>query len=642
MNNSQRLYTLLGDLSSDLLETAFPEAVPKSVSISYNASKKHVRRIGRAIAIYAASVIAVIAVAILIPLLTRITDPLGTVVPKDYYRPDLIWANDENTLNETASMGTEAPGALYVSFTWREDAPEDVRYAVDISILKEDQLRSADTNEYYILTSQDRAAFYDYLTSLGCERFEVGQCHSLVAGNTGYYFAATPAQIAAIDPAVLYQQMGLDLTEIPGISVELQYQLIQGYEIPVYWNVEAKKYLCTHYDHRETYSDIAPSPLKFQSLTPVVNQKQQDTLTLSLTHLDESCNDNRDCGQVHTYSPNYTMCLQVKINNQWYYVPIAPGEAADTEKDQRTLTAGMTDTIHVPLNDLYGTLPDGLYRFALDTIFPAGEYDWTETVAATFVISNGQKPQIIEDPESQRIKRDEVLIFAEWEIESIKKGTTYQEITAKLGAPILDVTGEGKVFRHPTENGLPLDLTYAYSDGALRLVSMEYAVEKVTDFPADYYRPDLIWANGVNIDGLVLKSEWYRVDHPGPYVDMEGMFGSTDQYLTTPNDPSRYAIYVTWEIEARFETDQVIPEDYDQKIYRYLTEQWRLETLEIDPRLPSAETPTGCYYIASREQLEQFDLGEMMKFVEHPNDYSLTISFHLGCQPINSDQGGKS
>ncbi len=642
MNNSQRLYTLLGDLSPDLLETAFPEAVPKSVSISYNASKKHIRRIGRAVAIYAASVIAVIAVAILIPLLTRITDPLGTVVSKGYYRPDLIWANEENKLNETDSMGTEAPGALYVSFTWLEDAPEDVRYAVDISLGKEDQLRSADTNEYYVLTEKDRAAFYDYLTSLGCERFEVGQCHSLVAGSTGYYFAATPAQIAAIDPAALYQKMGLHLIEIPGVRVDLQYQLTKEYQIPAYWNAEAKKYLFTHYKRREIYSDIASSPLNFQSLTPVVNQKQQDTLTLTLTHLEESCNANRDCGRVHTYSPHYTMCLQVKINDQWYYVPNTPREAADIEKDQRTLTAGMTDTIHVPLNDLYGTLPDGLYRFALDTIFPAGEYDWTETVAATFVISNGQKPQIIEDPESQRIKRDEVLIFAEWNIESISKGTTYQEITAKLGAPILDVTGEGKVFRHPTENGFPLDLTYAYSDGALRLVSMEYAVEKVTDFPADYYHPDLIWANGVNTDGLILKSAWYRVDHPGPHFDMMGMFGSTDQYLTTPDDPSGYAIYVTWEIEARFETDQVIPEDYGQKIHRYLTEQMGLETLEIEPRLPSVETPTGYYYIASREQLEQFDLGEMMKFLEHPNDYSLTIFFHLGYQPVNSHQGGKS
>lgn len=642
MNSSQRLYTLLGDLSPSLLEDAFPELKGVLTAGKHPLSRKHIRRIGRAIAVYAACAVAVIAIAILIPLFTRITDPLGTVVPKDYYRPDLIWANDENLLHESDPMGTEAPGALYVSFAWREDVPEDVRYAVDISILKEDLLRSADTNEYYVLTEKDREAFYDYLTSLGCQRFEVGQCHSLVTGSTGYYFAATPAQIAAIDPVALYQKMGLHLTEIPGISVELQYQLIQGYEIPAYWNAEAKKYLFTHYNRRETYSDIAPSPLKFQSLTPVVNQKQQDTVTLSLTHLDESCNDNRDCGQVHTYSPNYTMCLQVKINNQWYYVPIVHGDAADTEKDQRTLTAGMTDTIHVPLNDLYGTLPDGFYRFALDTVFPAGEYDWTETVSASFVISNGQKPQIIQDPESQRIMRDEVLIFKVWEIESIKKGTTYQEITAELGAPILDVTGEGKVFRHPTENGFPLDLTYAYSDGALRLVSMEYAVDKVTDFPADYYRPDLIWANGVNTDGLILKSEWYRVDHPGPHFDMMGMFGSTDQYLTTPDDPSKYAIYVTWEIEARFETDQVIPEDYDQKIHRYLTEQWSLETLEIDPRLPSAETPTGCYYIASREQLVAIHIDGLMEYLEHPMDYSLIFSFHLGYQPVISDQGGKS
>lgn len=640
MNNKERLFALLGDLSPSLLEDAFPEAAEISPR-AYRSRTNHVRRIGRAIAIYAACAAVVIAIAFLIPLLARITDPLGTVVPKDYYRPDLIWANDENKLHESDPMGTEAPGALYVAFTFPQDAPEDARYAVDVSCAMEGQLRSADTNELYVLTAKDKTAVRDYLLSLGWETFEVGECHPLVTGYPGIYFAATREQIQSLDPAALYRAVGLNLTEIPGICVRIRYQLLKGYEPPEYWDLDAKEYLYTNWRNRTSFYSYPPSALLLDAVTPVVNQKEQTTVTLTLAHKDTGCDEHLDCKKTHTYSPRYTMCLQVKINDRWYFVPVVHGEAANTDKEERTLSPGMTDTIHVQLNELYGTLPDGLYRFALRTTAPSIAPDWARAAYAEFVIHNGQKPQIVADPESQRLLRDEVLLFDAATVEQMEIGMTYEEITAKLGAPVLDVTGEGKIFRHPTKDGFPMDLTYAESDGALRLVSMAYAVETVNDFPADYYRPDLIWANGVNTHGLVLHSQWYQVHHPGPHTDLMGMFGASKHYMTTPGDPARYAICVTWEVEARFETDETVPEDYAQRVHRYLTRQMGLETLAADPRL-SPESPTGCYYVATRDQLDAMDIGAFMTAVEHPMDYSLTLSFHLGYQPVNSQQGGKS
>ncbi len=639
MNSSERLYTLIGDLPPALLEEAFPEASRAPTSWHQFRSRKHIRRIGRAIAIYAACATLIVGLFFLIPFLTRTTDPLGDTVPEGYYRPDLIWANDSNLLRESDPIGTEAPGKLYISFTFPENAPADARYAVAISLLKEDLLRSADTNDYYYLTDEDRKAFQNHLLSLGCEIFEVGECHPLTTGLPGLYFAATRAQIEALDPTAIYNAMGLNLTEIPGITVKIQYQILEEYEIPEYWDLDAKKQLRSQWPyHVNFYSRPGSnSSLKLEPITPVINQKKQNTITLTFTHGDTSCDEYVDCALTHTYSQNYSMCLQVLVNNDWYYIPISHVESADTEKDQHTITHGTTDTITVRLNELYGTLPDGFYRFALNTVVPSISSDWKRTAYAEFVIDNGQKARIVADPESERLLRDDRLIFDARVIEMLEIGTTYEEITAQLGAPVLDVTGEGKVFRHPTKDGFPIDLTYAYSNGALRLVSMQYAVEKVTDFPEDYYRPDLIWANGVNTDAMILHSAWYRVNNPGPYFDMMGMYGFTNRYLTLPDDPSEYAIYVTWEIEARFETDQVVPADYAQRLHRYLTETVGLKTLKIDPRLSPTETPTGCYYIATRNQLDQFDFFEMKNFVEHPSHYSLTLSFHLGYQPVESD-----
>ncbi|MBQ7325211.1 MAG: hypothetical protein IJW98_05680 [Clostridia bacterium] len=637
MKNNERLFALLGDLSPDLLAESFPETAEHSATA--DAPIRHARRILRAIAIYAACAAVVIAIAFLIPLLTRITDPLGCVVPKDYYRPDLIWANDDNQLHKSDPIGTDTPGSLYVTFTFSEDAPKDARYAVNVSFTKEGQLRLADTNEPYLLTAKDQKAMSEYLCSLGWETFEVGECHPLVTGYPGIYYAATRAQIEALSPDALYRAMGLNLTEVPGVSVEIRYQLLEGFMPPEYWDLDAKEYLYTNWHSRASFYSYPPSSLQLDAANPVVNQKEQTTVTLTLTHKDASCDQQLDCKNTHTYSPNYTMCLQVMINNRWYFVPIVHGEEADTEKEERTLSPGMTDTIHVPLSELYGTLPDGLYRFALRTTAPSIAPDWTGAAYAEFVIHNGQKPQIVDDPESRRLLRDEVLLFDAATIEQLEIGTPYEAVTAKLGAPVLDVSGKGEVFRHLTRDGFPMDLTYAESDGALRLVSIAYAVETVPHYPTDYYRPDLIWANGVNTDRLVLHSQWYQVNHPGPHMDLMGMFGASKQYLTTPGDPSRYAIYVTWEVEARFETDEVVPEDYAQRVHRYLTEQIKLETLAADPPL-SPESPTDCYYVATRDQLDAIDLGAFMTAVEHPMDYSLTLSFHLGYQPVETNKGG--
>ena len=639
--NAERLYTLLADLSPDLLAEALPEAGAPSPTPPIYSPKRHIRRLVRAIAIYAACAMLVLASLVLLPKLLNqqdmplapLTDPLGTLLPDGYYRDDLIWANEENSLHTSEGIGTQAAEQLYISFSPPNNASEDARYAVRITILKEDNLYSADTNEYYPLSMEDRTAFHNYLLSLGCEIFEVGECHSLVTGNTGIYYAATYAQMEAIDPETLYNAMGLHLTEIPGICVELGYQLLHPYEIPEYWTPDSKTTLYTYWKQRCNTANSSDA-LKLEPLSPIVDQTKQSVISFSLSHEPSSCHEFYDCKQTHTFSPNYSMRLQVKLNNQWYFVPLAATSAV-TAKEECSLTNGKSETVTLRLNELYGILPDGYYRVALSTHIPFTQFDWNTTAYAEFVVYNRQKARIVPDPEGDRVWKNEVFAFPASTVESIAMGTTYQEITAMLGAPILDVTGEGKVFQHPTQDGFPINLIYEYSDSALRLTKMEYAIEKATDFPADYYRPDLIWANSINTDALTLYSLQYTLHTSGPQIDLFGVFDREQLFITMPDDPTAYAVYVTWEAEALFETEQTLPEDYDQRIHQYLTETIGLSPMKPNDSLELAPTPTGYYYAATRKQLSSINF-EFMTSVDHPRDLSITLSFHLGVQPIHS------
>lgn len=639
---SKRLYGLLSELSPELLADALPEASNSPpVSPPIHFKRPHIRRIGRAIAIYAACAMLFLGALFLLPRLfnhqdlqlTPLTDPLGTLLPDAYYRADLIWANEENLLHTSDVKGTQAPGQLYISFSPPHNASEDTRYAVRITILKEGNLRSADKNEYYPLSMQDRKAFQNYLLSLGCEMFEVGECHSLVTGNTGIYYAATYAQIEAIDPTTLYNTMGLNLTEIPGICVELGYQLLTPYEIPEYWTPDAKTTLYTYWKQRSNTGSSSDS-LKLETTTPVINQSKQSSVSFTLSHEPTSCHEFYDCKQTHTFSPNYSMRLQVKLNNQWYFVPISTTSSAVTAKEERSLTNANSETITLRLNELYGILPDGYYRVELYTHIPFTQFDWNRTVYAAFVVNNHQQARIVTNPENDRVWKNEVFAFPAYKIESLAIGTTYQEITAMLGAPILDVTGEGKVFQHPTQDGFPINLIYEYSDSALRLTGMEYAIEKVTDFPTDYYRPDLIWANSINTDALTLCSLKYTMHTSGPLFDLFGVYDCEERFITMPDDPTAYAVYVTWEAEALFETDQTLPKDYDQRIHKYLTETIGLIPLQPNDSLELAPTPTGYYYAATRKQLSSISF-DFMTSVDHPRDLSVTLSFHLGVQPLH-------
>lgn len=639
--NAMRLYDLLSDLPPDLLAEAFPEAGAPSPTPPIYSPKRHIRRLVRAIVIYAACAMLVLTSLFLLPRLlnqqdtklTPLTDPLGTLLPDGYYRDDLIWANEENSLHTSDVIGTQAPGQLYISFSSPRNAPQDARYAVRITILNESTLRSADTNEIYPLTMQDRTAFQNYLLSLGFEIFEVGECHPLVTGNTGIYYAATYAQLKAIDPATLYNAMGLNLTEIPGICVEAGYQLLHPYEIPEYWTPDAKTTLYNYWKQRSNTANSSDS-LKLKTLTPIVDQTKQSVISFLLSHEQSSCHEFYDCKQTHTFSPNYSMRLQVKLNNQWYFVPISTTSSAVSSKEERSLINAKSETITLRLNELYGILPDGYYRVALCTHIPFTQFDWNTTAYAAFVVHNQQKARIVPEPESDRVWKNEVFVFSASTIESIAMGTTYQEITAMLGAPILDVTGEEKVFQHPTQDGFPINLIYEYSNSALRLAGTEYAIEKVTDFPADYYRSDLIWANSINIDALTLYSLQYTLHTSGPQIDLLGVYDREQRFITMPDDPTAYAVYVTWEAEALFETDQTLPEDYDQRIHRYLTETIGLIPIKADDSLELAPTPTGYYYAATRKQLSSISF-DFMTSVEHPHDLSVTLSFHLGVQPFH-------
>ena len=428
--------------------------------------------------------------------------------------------------------------------------------------------------------------------------------------------------------------MGLNLTEIPGICVEVGYQLLHPYEIPEYWTPDAKTALYNYWKQRSNTATSSDS-LKLETLTPIVDQTKQSVISFSLSHDQSSCHEFYDCKQTHTFSPNYSMHLQVKLNNQWYFVPISTTSSTFPSKEERRLTYGKNKTITLQLNELYGILPDGYYRVALCTHIPFTQFDWNRTVYAAFVVNNHQQARIVTNPESDRVWKNEVFVFSASTIESLAIGTTYQEITAMLGAPILDVTGEGKVFRHLTQDGFPINLIYEYSESALRLTGMEYAIEKATDFPADYYRPDLIWANSINTDALTLYSLQYTLHHSGPQIDLLGIFHREQRFITMPDDPTAYAVYVTWEAEALFETEQTLPEDYDQRIHQYLTETIGLIPLQPNDSLELAPTPTGYYYAATRKQLSSIDF-DFMTSVDHPRDLSITLSFHLGVQPIHS------
>lgn len=352
---SDRLFTLLGDLSPDLLAVAFPESGEVHNASAFRA--RHAKRIGRMILLYAACAVLLIGAVIYLPRLFHQinTPPVTTAPPEeemplgypdDYFRPDLVWANENVELRRENAVEGEYHA---IDFEFLED--EDAVYAIYMKYMN---------GEYMTSYSQDlgskSGADFEPLRVSSAEKYRI------VEDTKARYYAGTRAQIQAYFDYIEKTYQTED--ESQRIRICLAYQTLRPSVIDGKWNPDLLKP-----SKLTGYETTIPSPayvncIQGSTPTPVIRPNAKE-ITFSFT-VQEQEHSNGIIETTHTvsYQPKGPD-ISVLIGGTWYDIPwVAPADAKDTKLDvpedgEASFTLSFADFPH-------GDLPAGQYRF----VFP--------------------------------------------------------------------------------------------------------------------------------------------------------------------------------------------------------------------------------------------------------------------------------
>ena len=193
-DNPHRLFKLLGNLSPDLLADAFPEA--GDVHNAANFRARHARRIAKMALLYAACAALLVGAIVYLPrLFDQTTTPVTTVpgedvipegYPTDYFRPDLVWANEKADLRkDNAVVGKyhtidfefledeSAVYAIYIQYFdgkyltnySRDFAENSGAYMKHLGVSSDDQYRILEdfNARYYEGTREQIMLYFNYI-----------------------------------------------------------------------------------------------------------------------------------------------------------------------------------------------------------------------------------------------------------------------------------------------------------------------------------------------------------------------------------------------------------------------------------------------------------------------------------------------
>lgn len=351
--NSDRLFKLLGELSPELLFEAFPEAAGSHNATSFRSS--HAKRIGRMILLYAACAVLLVGAIVYLPkLFNQSPSPPVTTVPNqeetpldypaDYFRPDLVWANENVDLRkENVVVGQYHA----IDFEFLED--DSAVYAVYMKYMN---------GEYLTAYSQDlgskSGADFELLRVSSAEKYRI------VEDTKARYYAGTRAQIEAYFDYIEKTYQTED--ESQRIRICLAYQTLRPSIIDGKWNPDLlKPSEITGYETtgvNPSYADC----IRGSADTPLIGPNAKE-ITFRFV-CGEHLKGLTKLQHTVSYQPKGPD-ISVLIDGTWYDIPwVAPSNAKDAnlevpEDGEVSLTLSFADFPH-------GDLPAGQYRI----IFP--------------------------------------------------------------------------------------------------------------------------------------------------------------------------------------------------------------------------------------------------------------------------------
>lgn len=352
-SNTERLYKLLGSLSPDLLADAFPEAGGLHNAPSFRA--RHAKRIGKMIALYAACAVILVGALMFAPKLMDLLDdtPVTTIppdndetpldYPADYFRPDLVWANENvDPRRENAVEGEYHT----IDFEFLED--ENAVYAIYIQYFD---------GSYLTHYSRDFAEYSGaYMKHLGVSSDD--QYRILEDFNARYY-AGTREQIMLYFNYIEKTYTSND--DSKRIHVRLAFQTLQPGVSNGAWNPALLQ------PSEDTGFSSYVKCIDAYTNTPIIlrNAKELTVFFTTQDHTPINIHSSAPSSMTHTvhYYPTAPQ-LSIQIDNTWYDIPWnAPEKAKANTLD---VPEEGSASIKISLESCpHGELPVGQYRLRL-------------------------------------------------------------------------------------------------------------------------------------------------------------------------------------------------------------------------------------------------------------------------------------
>ena len=375
--SSHRFYKLLGDLTPDLLADAFPEAGSAHNATSFRA--RHAKRIGRMALLYTACAILLVGAILLLPkLFNQAPVPLAEEIPlgcpDDYFRPDLVWANE----NADPRRENAVEGEYHtIDFEFLED--EDAVYAIYMKYMNGEYM----TNYSQDLGSKSGADFEPLRVS-SAEKYRI------VEDTKARYYAGTRGQIQAYFDYIEKTYQTED--ESRRIRICLAYQTLRPGVIDGKWNPDLLKPSAITGYETTTSSPAYVNCIQGSTLTPVIRPNSKEITFSFIVQAQEHSSGIIETKHTVIYQPEGPD-IAVLIDGIWYDIPwVAPANAKDTKLDlpengEASFTLSFANFPH-------GELPAGQYR--LDFPFK-GEHTLSDrtvlhgeqTHTVLFMVSSG-------------------------------------------------------------------------------------------------------------------------------------------------------------------------------------------------------------------------------------------------------------
>lgn len=264
-------------------------------------------------------------------------------LPEDYFRPDLVWANEKQDPRKKDALKGD-----YVSVEFEFVSDPHAVYAIYLT---------SDFDGSYIYLPEDKI--------FQGRSYQLSGWRKVLGAETTYFrileddditlYAATRQQIEAFFRSLNETDANDDIPQASSVRIHLAYQTIHDLYANGNWNPSALQPAVTEEDSLCVSSTHA-SP-------SVVKQSEQSEIELTIEWADDDCYKHFIAEYYPTY---YLWRLEVNLNDQWYMVPVKDPNAlieiliATNVKTREKLTASF------PISEsLYGYLPAGNYRVSI-------------------------------------------------------------------------------------------------------------------------------------------------------------------------------------------------------------------------------------------------------------------------------------